>query len=196
MSIVAVGQTYDALKIGICDFQPFQRPITPKFWGQEKTDPPMTQSRPPAFIWYRFHGCGLRSLWVYKRTKSKKRAWRTDRRTSPKLYPFASRGILFIGMYHFIKCSNKNHEKNQRPKDKWYFCSYVRSGIGVHTIQWGYLFLSGVTVKPSLNPASMSATVCTAITKFKSNKEETSSRCQELSCPGLCMVWIISIKNE
>ena len=31
----------------------------------------MTQSGPPAFIWYRFHGCGLYSLGVYKRTKAK-----------------------------------------------------------------------------------------------------------------------------
>ena len=54
-----------------------------EIWGgQEKTDPPMTQSRPPAFIWYRFHGCGLRSLGVYKRTKSKKeRDGRTDGQT-------------------------------------------------------------------------------------------------------------------
>ena len=29
---------------------------------------PMTQSGPAAFIWYRFHGCGLHSLGVFKRT--------------------------------------------------------------------------------------------------------------------------------
>ena len=52
------------------------------FGGQGKTDPPMTQSGPPAFIWYRFHGCGLHSLGVYKRTKSKKeRDGQTDGRT-------------------------------------------------------------------------------------------------------------------
>ena len=82
-------------------FGRFQRPITPKFWGggAGKKGPPMTQSRPLAFIWYRFHSCGLRSLWVYKRTKSKKSVTdgRTDRPTSPKLYPFASRGIKIIG---------------------------------------------------------------------------------------------------
>ena len=50
-------------------FGRFQRPITPKFWGAGKNGPPMTQSRPPAFIWYRFHGYGLRSLGVYKRKK-------------------------------------------------------------------------------------------------------------------------------
>ena len=74
----------------------FQRPITPKVWGQEKTDSLMTQSRPPAFIWYRFYGCGLRSLGVYKRTKSKKKSV-TDGRTDGQTDKSKTISLRFAG---------------------------------------------------------------------------------------------------
>ena len=45
--------------------------------GKKRT-PFMSHSGPSDFKSYRFHGCGLQSLGVWKRTKSKK-AWRTDR---------------------------------------------------------------------------------------------------------------------
>ena len=73
----------------------FQRPISPKFWGVRKNRPPMTHSRHPAFRWYRFGLCVMKTVGGVTRTKMRKRAIRTDRRTDRQTennIPF-SRGI-------------------------------------------------------------------------------------------------------
>ena len=91
--MVWVSHACDAPKIGICDFGPFSETYFAEILGVRKNWPPMTHSRHPAFRWYRFGLCVMKTVGGVTRTKWEKSVpdrrtdGQTDRQTNRKQYP-------------------------------------------------------------------------------------------------------------